>query len=390
MLSGAFAAGLLLALGQLQWEAGLHAEARVYKEAAGDLLLQPDVAVEDRSRDMVLRARYDPQLLFREPVSRGTFDALHVEELSAAFRLDRDTSLTLAQSGAFGASDLSWVALDPSAAPFLGVRGDSATLISFVRASATATLEERLSNHLSVTANTGFAISGALDQQDLAAYPRTAEIRGGAGATWRELRDTLSIAGSGSYGWVTGGYDTKYARGFLAWRHAFTIASERAMTASVVDVRDETLGPRYETELAGGVAALGGNAPGQQQGAIPTAEASLFREAPRRPGAIAARVTLRYAPVIDPVTGAFIPRGEVSTQLDLRIDRSFVLTAAGGVGYAPDPGPGFPKALGQEGLALKYEATRDIAISIGARVAHIPQTEWAGVVTATFVQRGRF
>ena len=390
MLSGAFAAGLLLALGQTQWEAGLRAEARVYRQADADLLLQPDLAIEDRARDLVLRARYAPQLLLREPSSRGTFNALHVEELSAALRVDRDTSLTLVQSGSIGASDLSWIALAPSAAPFMGVQRDQAQPLSFVNAGATVTLEQRLSNRLTLGANAGFGVTGALDQKDLAAYPRTDAVRGGAGVTWREPRDTLTVGAGGSYGWVTGGYDTNYVGGNVAWRHAFTVASERAMTASVVDAPDETLGPRYETELRAGFARFGGDAPNQQQGEIPTGEASLFREAPRRPGAVAARVTLRYAPVIDAATGAFIARGEASVQVDLRIDRRFVATAAGGVGYAPDAGPGVPATLGQEGLALTYEAARDIAISVGGRVAHIPQTEWAGIVTATFMERGRF
>lgn len=390
MLPGAFAAGLLLVLGQTQWEAGLRAEARVYREAAGDLLLQPGVAIEDRSRDLVLRARYAPQLLLREPSPRGTFNALHVEELSAAFRLDRDTSLTVVQNGTIGAADLSWVGLPPSAAPLLGVQGEQSQAVSFVNAGVTATVEQRLSNHLAVSANAGYGVTGALHEADQASYPRTDAARGGAGVTWREVRDTLTLGAAGSYGWVTGGFDTNYVGGSAAWRHAFSVASERAMTASVVDARDETLGPRYETELRAGFARFGGNAPYQQQGEIPTGEASLFREAPRRTGAVAARVTVRYAPAIDPVTGAFIARGEVSGQLDLRVDRRLVATATGGLGYAPDPSPGYPKTLGQEGLSLTYEASRDIAISIGGRVAHIPQTEWAGVVTATFLERGRF
>ncbi len=388
MLPGVFAAGLLLALGQTQWEAGLRTELRGYDDGAGDLVLVPDLAIEDRSRDLLLRARYDPQLLFREPRPRDTFGAAHRDELTAAFRLDRDLSLTLIQSGSVGPSDMSWVSLDPSAAPFLGVVSYRSPLVTFINETVSAKIEGRVSRQLSLNATAGFGITGGLGQQ-VTTYPRTDAVSASAGATWTERRDTFTLGANGSYGWVTGGYDTMFYGGSVAWRHAYTLASERTLTASAVDVPDETLGPRYETELRAGFAGLGGNTPYQQSGVIPTGEASLFREAPRRPGALAARVTLRYAPVIDPLTGAFIARGELSAKLDLWLDRHFAATATGGLGYAPQPGPNYPKTLGQEGLALTYEPSPGIAFSAGGRVAHIPQTEWAGIVTASFQQRGR-
>jgi len=41
-------------------------------------------------------------------------------------------------------------------------------------------------------------------------------------------------------------------------------------------------------------------------------------------------------------------------------------------------------------FGMTYEVTRELAISAGVRVAHLPATEWAGVVTTAFAQRGRF
>ncbi len=390
MLGAAFAAGLLLSLGQLQWEAGLRAEGRVLRDAAGDLQLEPYLGLESLSRDAALRARYEPQVIFRAPSSRGTFDALHRATLSAALRVDPDTSLTATQSVSVGTTDFSWLALSPSAAPPVNVQGTAGATRAVLNESSSVTLGERFSSRLSAGLTGGFSVTGALHDRDLPSLPRTSTAQLTAASTWRERRDTFSLGASGSYGWVSNGYTTDVLGASAAWRHAFTVASRRGLGAGVTDRRDPALGPLYESELSGGVAVLGGSDPKQPRQVVPTAAFVLLREAPPGPGSLGARVTLRYAPEIDPTTGTYRQRGELSTSLELRLLRDTLAYAQGGLGVTPDPLPTFPRTLAQGALGLTYEVTRSVTVSAGVRVASLPGFEWAGVVTTTLLQHGRF
>ena len=390
MLGAAFAAGLLMTLGQLQWDAGLRAEGRVLRDAAGDLQLEPFFAVESLSRDAALRARYEPQVIFRAPSSRGTLDGLQRGTLSAALRLDRDTSVTATQTASIGSADFSWLALSPSDVPPTNVRGTVGATTAVLNEHTAVTLGERISNRLSASLTGGFGVTGALHQSDLGVLPRTTAAELVAASTWTERRDTFTLGANGSYGWVTTGHTTSVFGATAAWRHALTAASRQGLSAGVTDRRDPALGPLYETELRGGVAVLGGDDPAQPRTVVPTAAFTLLREAPRRPGALAARVTLRYAPEIDPLTGAFRQRGELSTSLELRLLRHLLAYAQGGLGVTPDPLPTSPRTLAQGALGLSYEVTRSVTVSAGVRVASLPGIDWAGVVTTTFLQHGRF
>ena len=390
MFGPALAAGLLLALGQLQWNAGLRAEGRALQGSAGDLQLEPLVAVESLSRDIALSARYDPQVILRTPTSRGPFDALHRGALSAALRLDPDTSITASQSASAGSTDFSWLALSPTTPPPTNVQGAVAPTVSVLNAATSLTLGERFSHQLSASLTGGFAISGALHDRDLPVLPRTRTIPLAASATWTELRDTFTAGANGSFGSVSTGFTTGYVGASAAWRHAFSAASRHGLGAGVTDRRDPALGPLYETELRGGVALVGGSDPTQHRQLVPTAALALLREAPPGRGSLGARVALRYAPEIDPVTGAYRQRGELSTSLDLRLDRDLLAYAEGGLGVTPDPLPFYPRALAQEAFGLRYEVMRGVGVSVGARIAQLPATEWAGVVTTTLSQHGRF
>ncbi len=390
MLGAAFAAVLSLSLGQLQWDAGLRAEGRALQDSAGDLQLEPFLGVESLSRDAALRARYGPQVIFRTPASRGTVDALHRAALSAALRLDPDTSVTATQSASLGSTDFSWLALSPSAPPPTNVQGTVAPNLAVFNESSSLTLAERFSHQLSASLTGGFTITGALHDRDLVSLPRTRTGQLTAASTWMELRDTFTLRADGSYGWVSNGYTTSVLGASAAWRHAFSAASRQGLGAGVTDRRDPKLGPLYETELRGGVALLGGSDPTQQRQVVPTAALALLREAPPGRGSLGARVTLRYAPEIDPITGAYRQRGEASAALDLRLERDLLAYAQGGLGVTPDPLPSYPRTLAQGAFGLTYEVMREVSVSAGVRVAHLPGTEWAGVVSTTLLQHGRF
>src|SRR6266542_947775 len=117
MAAPVLAAGLLLALGEIPWEVGLRGEARGFQDGAGDLQLDPSGAIEYRSRDLTARALYNPELLFREPSSRGTFDFAQRGLATGALRLDRDSTLGLQQDISYGTTNYSWLTLAPDSAP---------------------------------------------------------------------------------------------------------------------------------------------------------------------------------------------------------------------------------------------------------------------------------
>jgi hypothetical protein len=390
MLGPAFAAGLLLSLGQLQWDAGLRAEGRALRDTAGDLQLDPLLAMESSTRDTALRGRYEPQVIFRAPSSRGTIDVLNRAAFTAALRLDPDTWVTAAQTASVGSTDFSWLALAPSSPPPINVQGTTGSTTAVLDESSSVTLVERISNRLSASVTGGFSVSGALHERDLSSLPRTQAAQLAVASTWKEYQETFTVGANGSYGWVSNGYTTDVFGASAAWRHAFSAASQRGLGAGVVDRRDPALGPLYEAELRGGVAVVGGSYPAQRRQVVPTATLALLREAPPGRGSLGARVTLRYAPEIDPTNGAYRQRGELSSSLDLRLERDLVAFAAAGVGVTPDPLPTYPRMLAQGELGLTYEVMRGFAVSAGVRIAHVPATEWAGVVTTTFLQHGRF
>jgi hypothetical protein len=383
MLGPALAAGLLLALGQLQWDAGLRAEGRALQGSAGDLQLEPLLAFQSLSRDVALRAQYDPQVIMSSTASRGTFDALHRAMVSVALRFDPDTSITASQSVLAGSLDLSWLTLYPNIPPPTNVRRASAPPVPVLNGATSLTLGERFTHQLSASFTGGFAISGA--------EPRTWTIPLAASSTWTELRDTFTVGANGSYGRVSTGYTTGYVNASAAWRHAFSAASRRGFGAGVTDRRDPALGPLYETELSGGVALVGGNGPSQQHQVVPTGGLAVLREAPPGRGSLGARVALRYTPEIDPITGVYRQQGEVSASLDFRLDRDLLAYAQGGLRVTPHPLPSYPRALAQEALGLTYDVMRGVSVSAGVRVAQlVAATEWAGVVGTTLSQHGRF
>jgi len=256
--------------------------------------------------------------------------------------------------------------------------------------SSSLSVDQVITHRIHASGTARYAIAGGFGD-GLRTLPRTrtAELR--ASGSWIERSDAFSLAAGGSRGWTS----AASARTWLldasgVWRHAFTPASESALGGEGLPRLEERPQPRYETELAAGAAVLGGSA-GAQHGVVPIAVVALRRDEPTlRAGAYGARVLLRYAPVMDVTTGALTPRYETSALANLRLGRQLVAFAGGGVAVAPSPPPPLPTTLAQGALGLTYEPVADVSISAAARVARLPDVEWAGVVTTTVVQRGRF
>ncbi len=392
MPSTALAAGLLLVLGQLPWEVGLHSEARGFTNGAGgagDLQLDPRVTLGYETRDLVVHALYSPELVLREPRSRGTFDHLQAGSLLGSLRLDRDTSLRAEQTLAVGSTSLSWLALSPDAPPPFITRDANAPSVDMLNESSSLSVDQTITHRIHVNGTARYAIAGG-SGDGLGTIPRTrtAELR--ASGSWIERSDAFSLAAGSSRGWTSDSSRTWLLDASGVWRHAFTPASESALGGEELPRLEERPQPRYETELSAGAAVLGGS-PEAQHGVVPIAAVALRRDEPTlRAGAYGARVLLRYAPVLDVTTGSLTPRYEASTLANLRLGRQLSAFAGGGVAVAPSPPPPLPSTLAQGALGLTYEPVAGVSISAAARVARLPDVEWAGVVTTTVVQRGRF
>jgi hypothetical protein len=388
------AAVLGLALGQAQWQLGFHGQSLMYGDGAGDLQLEPRADVEYERRygrsGLLLQAAYNPALTVREPRERGTFSSLHHAHAMAAFQLDRDTQITATQTLAAGSTNLAWTAQSFSTVPSTAVRPIQSSSVRTLDETTAVSLQESISRDLVLTGDTAYAIGGgssAVAEQQL---PRTRTFHLGGTGTWVGQRDSLGLSAGWNRVWASGGASTTSSswHGFASWRHALSGASQRALAGEVMPRMGEAAGPRYETELTAGASEVRGD-PRLRRTVVPTFSAALRRDEPGlRPGALGARVTLRYAPVLNQATGTLTPRAEASAELSLRLARQLVAVAGGGAGKVFDSEVP-TQTFAQGGASIQWEASRQVALVLGSRVAYVGGTQWAGFAGATWTQGGR-
>jgi len=382
-------ASLLLAAGQLPWEAGLRSEGQVFSGLAADLQLEPRLGIGYETRELVFHAFYHPELFLREPRSLGTFDTLQQESVDGAFRLEHDTTIRVAQDLSLGSTSLSWLAYTPDTPLPLIVRSARSASVDMLNENSSLTLDEAITRRLHFLGTVRYSIAGGMGD-GLLLFPRTNTIDLSASSSWLERRDSFTLAVDGNRGWISTSGDTWLFDTTATWRHAFNSASERLLAGQELVHLGERPQPRYETELVGGVAVLGGSG-GVQHSTLPTAGFTIRRdEVTPRIGAVGVRTSFRYAPVLDVATGAPTPRYETSATADLRIHRQVVTFTSGSLAYTNEPNPPLPKALAQGALGLTYELTPNLSISAAGRVARLAEVEWGAIVTTTITQRGRF
>jgi len=383
--------GLLLALGTLPWELDLRTDARAFQDGVGDGQLDANATVEYDTPSLRLRASGGSAVLLRETAERGTANFLGRGNVALEWQPDPRTQARMRQLLLVGPTDLSWIAYAPDTPLPLFVLNVGSPIIGSLNESTLTIIDHALTRSLHLSGSAGFAISGGFSARDQATLPQTRTAQAGGAVSWSERREALSLAIAGARGWISTPADTVQLSATGSWRHAFTGASELALVNEpFVRLNERVPRTRYETELTGGVAFLGGNGVGAQHGLVPTGGVMLRRdEQARRPGTLALRFTLRYAPVPDAATGTVLPRFEGFASADVRLARQWTFLARGSAGYAPNPDPSSARLLTQGGLGLAYEPVAGLVVSAMARVARIPQTEWAGVVTTTLTQIGR-
>jgi hypothetical protein len=389
MSPSALAAGLLLAMGQLPWEVGLRSEGRGSTDGEVDLQLDPHATLGYERPDVLVQLNYHPQLVLREPRSRGAFDHVEAGSLEGALALGHTTRLHALQSFSVGSTSLSWLASSPGSAPSSIVRDARSSSVEMIHERSALTIDQAIARRVYVSGTAGYAIDGGLGN-GLATIPRTRTADLHAAGSWIGKSDSFSLSGGGNRGWVSTSETSWLFEGTAGWRHAFTPASQRALGGDQPLRTGERAEPRYETELSGGLARFGGSAGGERR-FVPTAMAALRRDEPSpRVGAFGARASFRYAPTLDLSTGLLKPRYEMSLTAELRLHRQLVAFGGGGAAYTREPDPPLPEVISQGVLGLTYQPSPRLSISAAARVARLANVEWGVVLTTTFTQIGRF
>jgi len=342
---------------------------RTLPDGAGDLQVDPVVAVES-PRDMAqLSGRYYPSLLVREPTPRGSLNLLHRAIVSGTLRLARDRRLLAEQRLAYGPTDFSWLAFPADAAPPTFIRSFRSPLIGALESTSSISFEHAVRQRLRYTLTARYSATGGISDADQLLLPREHILDLSGTTSYGVHRETFSVAVTGGRGWISTGRTTALFGLSAGWRHSFR--------------------HRLESELSAGVSLLGG-VPQEHNGAVPTVSASLWREAPVRRGAIGGRITVRSGPIRDRFTGALVQRAEGAARVDFAPVRPLVLSITGAMGVTPQAVTPGTRVLGQGAIGIEYKVTRALALSAGVRFVTLPDVEWAGLVASTFSEHGLF
>ena len=342
---------------------------RTLPDGAGDLQLDPLAAIETPGEEAQLSARYFPTLLLREPRERGTWNVLHRGTATAKLRLAKDRRLLAEQRFAYGPTDFSWLAYPPDTAPPIFIRSFDSPLIGALESTSSLTFEHDVQERLKYALSARYSLQGGISDVDQLTLPRERILDLGATGSYRLRRETFSLQLIAGRGWISNGRTTALFGSSVGWRHSFR--------------------HRWEGELTAGLSLLGG-VPQENNGVVPTASISLWREPPASRGAIGGRITLRSGPIRDRFTGALIQRAEGSARVDFVPSRPFVLSASGGIGVAAQTVAPGTNVLGQAAVGLAYRVTRAFSLSAGMRFVTLPDLEWATLVTSTFSEHGFF
>jgi hypothetical protein len=369
MTGPALATCLLLAWGHLRYQFALRTQTRSLPDGAGDLQLDPLLAVETPPRSMQLNARYFPTMLLREPRPRGTVNLLHRGILSGTLSLSKDRRLLAEQRFAHGPTDLSWLALPPDVAPPILIRSFRSQLVGTLDSSSSISFEQAIRQRLRFGLTARYSVSGGLSNEDQLIMPRFQSVELGASGEFSARRETFTVVVTGSRGWISTGHRTALLGANTGWRHLF--------------------GRRFEGELSAGLSLLGGD-PEERHGAVPTAAITVRRELPRDRRAVGGWITLRWGPVLDRSTGALLRRAEGAARLDFAPLTALLLSASGGVAVTPDVAPPGARVLAQGAVGIAHKLTHAFTISAGVRLVTLPTLEWAALITTTLSEKGSF
>src|SRR5438128_1597016 len=201
MVAAAIATYLFCGGEYIRDELVVRTQTRTLPDGAGDLQLDPLVAVETPRSDLQLRARYLPTLLLREPRERTTFSLLHRGTLAGTLRLSKDQRLRAEERLVYGSTDISWLAFPPDAPPPLVIRTFRSLPIGVFESSSSTSFEQAIRQHIHLSATARYSVIGGISSEDRLTLPRVRTAELGAAGAWTGGREAISLALRGARGW---------------------------------------------------------------------------------------------------------------------------------------------------------------------------------------------
>jgi hypothetical protein len=293
---------------------------------AVDAETTPTVTVRVRARGWELTLGYLPRFTLRDAARAMDPETLHSGALTAAWHLKR---LTLGARGDFSYGTQSYTSLVLDPGQISGAvsieRLPPSTTVGYVASSAGLTLRYAASRRWIARGRFEYALAGGVDASAREALPLQSGPRAEVGAEGALTRkDHLDSAVEISRTTFSSGPEHDVLELSEAWRHA--------------------LGRTTETTLGGGAALISGRGTsGSATRAYAVAHAALAHGSPTR--GLETRLSLRYAPVLDRLSGAVDPRLQASAAATLHLSHG---TAA----------------HGQLGLAQSIPALQDGAVTL--------------------------
>jgi hypothetical protein len=332
----------------------------------------PSATVRVRARGWELTLGYMPRFTLRDAVGALSPDALHSGAITAAWHLKR---LTLGARGDFAYGTQSYTSLALGPGPITGVtpidRLPPSATVGYVASSAGLTLRYAASRRWIGHGRFEYALAGGVDAIAREALPLQSGPRAAVGAEGALTRkDHLDSAMEISRTTFSSGPEHDVLELSEAWRHA--------------------LGRTTETTLGGGAALISGRgASGGATRAYAVAQAALAHGLPTR--GLETRLSLRYAPVLDRLSGAVDPRLQATAAATLHLSHS---TAARGQLSLAQSIPTLQDGavtlvIGEAALSTRID--RAVQLEVGTRCAlqrvrSIGATtpQWIAFVSTTF------
>ncbi len=354
------------------YEAGLRAELRTrpVEGRAADLELVPGLGLERTQETLTLGLRYAPVLrLTLEPgAPLQSPNLLHGGQLSALWRLDSISQLSATQSASYGVNEFDLLS-SPGGAPLpLNDQGPEPLPLGpvrrYVSSDSALAWTRALSLRSSVELGARYQVSGSLAPESRETLPLqhgpTLQARFSHALTRRDALLTQASA-----------------------THATFSSEEEASTAQLSQGWRRQLSPTVDGQVALGAAALRSLTPGAPRTgvrAMPLAEAELGYTPALRDAPLSARVSARYAPFIDRVSGEAYGRAEASLALAWAPRAWLQLaTRASGARTLSDGARASSQLAGVEASAT-WRASPTLSLSAGARSAWDAQALADGTV----------
>jgi hypothetical protein len=342
--------------------------------AVVDLETTPTIKLDLSARWLEIATGYGPHFSILQVGAGAQPQILHRAWATAKLH-ERRGSIAVYAEGSYGDQLFATLAPEPTVAPGMPSLQaiPQASLIHYASSTIGFTAELRASRRFVLGAFFEYDIGGGVDIASRAALPFQSGPHGGISAQLALSRhDWLGPVVSASRTVFSSGEDDTLVQTTASWRHAF--------------------GRQTESTLAGGLAwswTVSGASASAESATYPVIEATLAHRSP--PARVDTRLSLRFAPVADWLTGLVSERLEEIGAVAWRPLRKLTIEGQlGGAQTVPSTQAG-AMALVIDGVAVSCRVSKFLELRGGARNAWTttrgaPGTPplWVAFLGATF------